>query len=151
MASDFRLKEQLPNLTNRIVATYSEVGSINHLGHCPLPQYEAVVEILDDLKEVLYPGYRRRVGLHIGNVTYHAGDLIDGLHDKLTVQIGRGLQHEARVDGARTARRDATTTRPKDRRSRSSSWNAFPNCGACWRRTCRPPTTATRPARVSTK
>lgn len=97
MASDFRLKEQLPNLTNRIVATYSEVGSINHIGHCPLPQYEAVVEILDDLKEVLYPGYRRRVGLHSGNVMYHAGDLIDGLHDKLTVQIGRALQHEARV------------------------------------------------------
>lgn len=97
MASDFRLKEQLPNLTNRIVATYSEVGSINHLGHCPLPQYEAVVEILEDLKEILYPGYRRRIGLHSGNVTYHAGDLIDGLHDKLTMQIGRALQHEARV------------------------------------------------------
>ena len=97
MASDSRLKEQLPNLTNRIVATYAEVGSINYLGHCPLPQYEAVVEILDDLKEVIYPGYRRRVGLHIGNVTYHAGDLIDGLHDKLTVQIGRALRHEARI------------------------------------------------------
>ncbi len=96
MASDFRLKEQLPNLTNRIVDTYSEVGSINHIGHCPLPQYEAVVEILNDLKEVLYPGYRRRVGLHSGNVLYYAGDLIDGLHDKLTMQIGRALQHEAR-------------------------------------------------------
>ena len=97
MASDFRLKEQLPNLTNRIVATYAEVGSINYLGHCPLPQYEAVVEILDELKEIMYPGYRRRVGLHIGNVTYHAGDLIDGLHDKLTVQIGRALRHESRI------------------------------------------------------
>ncbi len=95
MASDFRLKEQLPNLTARIVSTYSEVGTINHLGHCPLPQYEAVVSILNDLKEVLYPGYQRRERLHIGNVTYHAGDLIDGLHDKLTTQIGRALQHEA--------------------------------------------------------
>ncbi len=97
MASDFRLKEQLPQLTDRIVATYGEVGTINHLGHCPLPQYEAVVSVIDDLKEVLYPGYRRREGLHIGNVLYHAGDLIDGLHDTLTTQIGRALQHEARV------------------------------------------------------
>ncbi len=96
MASDFRLKEQLPNLTERIVGTYSEVRTINHLGHCPLPRYEAVVSILDDLKELLYPGYRRREGLHIGNVTYHAGDLIDGLHDKLTTQIARALQHEVR-------------------------------------------------------
>ena len=31
MASDFRLKEQLPNLTDRIVKTYSEMGTINHL------------------------------------------------------------------------------------------------------------------------
>jgi serine O-acetyltransferase len=97
MASDLRLKEQLPNLTNRIVATYSEFKTINHLGHCPLPRYDVVVSILQDLKEVLYPGYQRREGLHIGNVTYHTGDLIDGLHDKLTVQIGRALRHEARV------------------------------------------------------
>ncbi len=97
MASDFRLKEQLPRLTDRIVATYAEVDEINHLGHCPLPQYEAIVSILDDFKEVLYPGYRRREGLHLGNVTYHTGDLIDGLHDKLTIQIGRALQHEFRT------------------------------------------------------
>ena len=97
MASDFRLKEQLPSLTDEIVGTYLQVPKINHLGHCPLPQYEVITGILDDLKEIIYPGYRRREGLHMGNVTYHAGDLVDGLHDKLTVQIGRALQHEARV------------------------------------------------------
>ncbi|MCU0962615.1 MAG: serine acetyltransferase [Pirellulaceae bacterium] len=109
MASDFRLKEQLPLLTNRIVDTYRETSTINHLGHCPLPQYEAVVGILTDLKEVLYPGYRRREKLHMGNVTYHTGDLIDGLHDTLTVQIARALQHEARVrrgEPCRPARED---------------------------------------------
>jgi serine O-acetyltransferase len=97
MASDFRLKEQLPQLTDRIVATYRDVPAISHLGHCALPNYEQIVECLEDLKEVLYPGYRRREGLHIGNVTYHVGDLIDGLHDKLTRQIARALQHEDRV------------------------------------------------------
>jgi serine O-acetyltransferase len=97
MATDFRLKEQLPRLTDRIVATYSTVGKINHLGHCPLPQYDAIVEVIADLKEVIFPGYQRREGLHLGNVTYHVGDLIDGLHDKLTRQISRALQHEDRV------------------------------------------------------
>lgn len=95
MATDFRLKEQLPELTQRIVDTYHEVGSINYLGHSPLPNYDAVVEVLEDLKEVIYPGYRRREGLHMGNVLYHVGDLVDGLHDKLTRQIGRALRHEA--------------------------------------------------------
>lgn len=97
MASDFRLKEQLPDLTDRIVETYTEVGTINHLGHCPLPRLDVIVAALEDLKDIIYPGYRRREGLHIGNVTYHVGDLIDGLHDKLTTQIARALQHEDRV------------------------------------------------------
>ena len=95
MASDFRLKEQLPELTRRIVETYSQVSGIHHLGHCPLPKYEVVVEVIESLKEILYPGYRRREGLHLGNVLYHVGDLIDNLHDRLTILIGRALRHEA--------------------------------------------------------
>lgn len=95
MASDLRLKEQLPNLTERIVQTYREVPSINHLGHCPLPNYDVIIGAIEDLKEIIYPGFRRREGLHAGNVTYHVGDLIDGLHDKLTQQIGRAMRHDA--------------------------------------------------------
>jgi serine O-acetyltransferase len=95
MASDFRLKEELPNLTSRIVQTYSDVGTINHLGHSPLPNYDVIIEVAEAIKEIIYPGYRRREGLHLGNITYHVGDLIDGLHDKLTQQIARALRHDA--------------------------------------------------------
>ena len=97
MASDLQRKDELPDLTEQIVDTYTEVGTINHLGHLPLPRYEAVVSAMDDLKEILYPGFRRREGLHMGNVIYHVGDLIDGLHDKLTTQIARALRHEDHV------------------------------------------------------
>ncbi len=99
MSTDLRLKEDLPILTERIVDTYAEVGSISHLGYCPLPNYETIIAATEDLKEILYPGYRRRDGLHLGNVTYHVGDLIDGLHDTLTAQIGRALLHEAMKNG----------------------------------------------------
>ena len=68
MSSDIRLKEQLPRLTDRIVETYTSVGTIIHLGHCPLPKYEEVIEATLALKEIIYPGYRRREGLHIGIV-----------------------------------------------------------------------------------
>jgi len=94
MATDLRRKEQLPELTDRIVATYQAIGTINHLGHCPLPSTDAVIEIAQDLKEIIFPGYRRRQNLHFGNVVFHTGDLIDGLHDKLTVQIARALRHD---------------------------------------------------------
>ena len=151
MASDFRLKEQLPKLTDRIVQTYAEIGKINHLGHCPLPNYEVVVSAIEDLSEIIYPGYRRREGLHMGNITYHVGDLIDGLHDKLTTQIARALRHEERV------RTDVDPcAEPADHEAKGQSMaisflECLPVCGLSWRRTCRPPSTAIRPARVWTK
>src|SRR5882762_1593385 len=75
MSTDFRLKDQLPKITQRIVQTYDEVGKINHLGHCPLPNYDEIIAATGDLKEILYPGYRRR--------------------ERFTQQIGRALRHEA--------------------------------------------------------
>jgi len=94
MAADFRRKEQLPELTDCIIESYREIGTINHLGHCPIPSYDEVIGIVRNLKEIIFPGYQRRQNLHLGNVTYHIGDLIDSLHDKLTQQIGRALRHE---------------------------------------------------------
>ncbi len=94
MATDIRLKEALPEITEAIVATYTECSRTSHLGHKALPSREAVIEILDDFLDILYPGIWRRQNLHIGNVEYHVGDLIDGLHDKLIVQIMRALRHE---------------------------------------------------------
>jgi len=99
MASETRRKDELPGITESIVETYESVGTINHLDHSPLPRYEEVITALEDMREILFPGYRRREGLHLGNVGYYIGDLIDGLHDRLIIQISRAMAHESRVRG----------------------------------------------------
>jgi serine O-acetyltransferase len=104
MATDIRLKEALPEITEALVSTYTEFGRSSHLGHKPLPSRDIIPEILADLMDLLYPGYSRRQNLHIGNVEYHVGDLVDGLHDKLTVQIARSLCHEFEEQGFATTK-----------------------------------------------
>jgi serine O-acetyltransferase len=94
MATDIRLKESLPEITEALVATYTECSRINHLAHKPLPSREAIVEVLADLIDILYPGFGRRQNLHMGNVEYHVGDAVDRLHDTLTQQIARVLRHD---------------------------------------------------------
>jgi serine O-acetyltransferase len=106
MATDFRLKNQLPDVTKRIVATYDKVGRINHLDHCPLPRYDEVIAATEELFEIMYPGYRRREGLHHANIAYYVGDLIDRLHDRLTQQIGRALRHDAGATSECESRED---------------------------------------------
>ena len=95
MATDIRLKETLPAITDRVVETYAECSSIHHLDHVPLPNREAIVRILADLSEVIYPGFGRRQNLQLNNVEYHVGDLLVNLHDQLTEQIARALRHDS--------------------------------------------------------
>ena len=94
MATDIRLKETLPEITEAVVATYTECSRTSHLGHKPLPSREAVVAVLADLLDILYPGYFRRQNLHLGNVEYYVGSLMHELHDRLTEQVARALRHE---------------------------------------------------------
>ena len=94
MSSDTPGKNRLPDVTDQVVATYSQIGTINHLGHSPLPHNDAVIEITHDLMEVIYPGYQRRQNLHAGNVAYHVGDLLEGLSNALTQQVARALRHK---------------------------------------------------------
>ena len=97
MAIDFRPKETLPALVERIVATYEECGPLHHLGHSPLPSYREIVEILIDLREILYPGYGRRQNLNMGNVAYHVGYLVDSLFGRLSEQIARAYRHDCKA------------------------------------------------------
>ena len=94
MATDIRLKEELPAITDQLVETYTECSRLNHLAHEPLPNRDAVADIVADLYEVMYPGYGKRQNLHMGNIGYYVGSLVDALHDKLTNQIARALRHE---------------------------------------------------------
>ena len=99
MATDLSLRARIPQLTDRIVASYRDLQTINHLGHCPLPSSTVVIEIAEKLKEIIFPGYRRRQNLNLDNVVYYVGDLIDSLHDQLTEQIARALRYGADVLG----------------------------------------------------
>jgi serine O-acetyltransferase len=94
MSADLALKPPLAAITERIVETYDCCGAIHHLGHCPLPSYREVVDILGDLREILYPGYGRRQNLNRGNVGDHVGSLVDSLHHRLTEQIARAFRHD---------------------------------------------------------
>ena len=89
----FENESYLPDITGQIVASYKNGGTTHHLDHCPLPRYSVVVDVLEDLKEILYPGYRNRDSLHSSNVVYHVGGIVDRLYDRLTGLCERAICH----------------------------------------------------------
>jgi serine O-acetyltransferase len=86
--------DPLPLLTARLVETYATFGVASYLGQHPLPSREVIVDVLEDFFELFYPGFGRRQNLHLGNVTYHVGDLLDSISERLGRQIARALRHD---------------------------------------------------------
>lgn len=84
-------EENLPEITWSLVETCSLLEKIQHLGHCPLPSYNEIIAILEDLFEIIYPGFGRRNNLHLGNIRYFIGDILDRTYDTLSLQIARSF------------------------------------------------------------
>lgn len=89
-----KLKHQLPDITNKIVDTYSLCQiPLHHLESIPLPSRERVVQIIELLQEIIFPGYFGKKGLDSHSIKYHVGDCLQTVYELLTAEIYRGIRH----------------------------------------------------------
>ncbi|GHT10697.1 serine acetyltransferase [Planctomycetales bacterium] len=95
-------KTRIPAIIDDIVASYNETAATHHFDNIPLPRVRVVVDILDDLKEIIFPGYRNREQLHSSNAVYYIGNIVDRIHDRLTVLIERSLTRIQQPNGVLT-------------------------------------------------
>jgi serine O-acetyltransferase len=92
--ADLRGKDVLSNLAGRILDSYHDLDTIEHLDQIPLPNFQVVIGIAADLKELIFPGYHQRRNLHWTNAADHVVDLVNGLFERLREQIACALRYE---------------------------------------------------------
>jgi serine O-acetyltransferase len=86
-------REQVREITRDVLQTFGTLQpKLEHLAPTPLPDKSAVIQILDDLLAVIYPGYFGRKYVESSNIEYHIGDLIDSIYARLTQEIYRGVR-----------------------------------------------------------
>jgi serine O-acetyltransferase len=78
----------------------------------PLPSRDAVIEIVEALRTVLFPGYFGPSDLTDENLTFHIGSTLDRIRRDLREQLKRGICFDCREpDGCCDARADLATKR----------------------------------------
>jgi serine O-acetyltransferase len=87
---------QLPPIIDEIVESCKKVPAIAHYDTAMIPSKESVIEILEDLKDLLFPGYFRQQGFDTYSLGYHIGNLVNAVFEKLASQIARSIRHECR-------------------------------------------------------
>ncbi len=104
-----KASNQLDKLTEAVVASYRSDERTQRIGSDFLPSRDAIVEVIGELRELLFPGYFGSLAQTGQNVRYHVGDLLDRLGKKLTEQIYHCLCYaeSEQVGGEEPCRRRA--------------------------------------------
>ena len=107
MKDKFGLEDHLPGLVERIVASYNSDERTHHIDKQFLPSRIRIIEAVEMLLELLYPGYWGRQHLTSHNVSYHVGELLprigEILHEEIALGPLESLLLSARLIPVRTA------------------------------------------------
>ncbi|MGB5620177.1 MAG: serine acetyltransferase, partial [Desulfobacterales bacterium] len=89
-----QLRSQLPRIAEEIIETCNDRECYTHVDYEPIPSRECVIEIIDRLREILFPGYFTRGKLDPVNLRYSLGQSAVTVFDMLSEQIGLSIRHD---------------------------------------------------------
>lgn len=83
-----------------LLDSYVEQGGINHIEGHNLPSLELVIEVIQELEGVLFPGYYEKEQLGRRNARYVIGKRCARILQQLSVEVAKSLEHTERCETA---------------------------------------------------
>jgi serine O-acetyltransferase len=94
-------REKLPAIADIIIDSCTDPACYLHVDYEPIPSRVSVIEILNQFREILFPGYFSRQKLDPVNLKYNMGQATSNLFDLLAEQICNSIRHDCfRYDNA---------------------------------------------------
>ena len=95
--------EGIPAVVDSLAASCNEEGSFDHVGPSPVPSREMVVQIVNQARHILFPGYFSSTRLDLVSLEYYLGQETTKLFSNLASQAVLSIQHDClRYDQACT-------------------------------------------------
>ncbi len=91
------LQKGLPKLVDEIIQNYESLEGINHLEGKDLPSKQIVIDILEDLLTVIFPGYLGKQEITRSNIKYFLGSTLHSIHSRLVEEVDKSLKYVCRI------------------------------------------------------
>ena len=78
-------------LTERLIASYAQVGGINRLDQTNLPSKNAITLITEDLLRLLFPGFFTEQPIHSYEIKMETANLMDAVKGRLEDEVYKSL------------------------------------------------------------
>jgi serine O-acetyltransferase len=86
----------LPLLVDEIIRNYETFGGMDHLEGKDLPSKKVVIEVLEDLLTMFFPGYLGKTGITKSNIKYFLGNTLTSVYTRLTGEVDKSLKYICR-------------------------------------------------------
>ena len=86
-------KSELRAVVDALLADYRAHPSAHHVGKRFIPDRREILEVIELLVELCYPGFSGRLDLDHENLAYHIGERVAVLREKLERQVECCLCH----------------------------------------------------------
>jgi serine O-acetyltransferase len=87
------LNEGLPEIVEKISENYETYGGMNHLDGKDLPSRKIVVEILEDILSVLFPGYLGKEKVTKSNIKDYLSKILSSIYERLVKEVDKSLKY----------------------------------------------------------
>lgn len=89
-----QFNEALPDIVNAITHNYKDSDLLLGKSDKQLPSRSIIIDIINDLRQLLFPGYFGSEHVDINNAEYYTGHLLSNLHCKMKKQIALALAYD---------------------------------------------------------
>ena len=90
--------KKIENLVGKIAQTYQGDSGINFIDASSLPVRDRILEILDLLTELLFPGYTGKRTVTKSNISLVVTDILCHIYTELSGQIERAFKYRCRME-----------------------------------------------------
>lgn len=94
-----QLNQKLPGFIDAIVGSINAEPSLQHLNRVYLPSRDVIIECIQRLRDLMFPGYFGKQGLTTANVPFRIGELVIELSDLLYDQVRCCLCYREQLPG----------------------------------------------------
>ena len=94
VANKQNAREEIPDIVDELVTTCDNEDCFDHVGPEPISSKEAIIEIIDKVRPIFFPGYFNRIQVDTVNLSYFLGQEITALFEVLSEQITLAIRHE---------------------------------------------------------
>jgi serine O-acetyltransferase len=89
-------EKTLPHLVDDLLKNYETFGGMDHLEGRDLPSKKVVIEVLEDLLTIFFPGYLGKTEITKSNMKYVLGSTLVSVQTRLTDEIEKSLKYICR-------------------------------------------------------